>query len=157
MTRQDQAIVRTPKEFSDSLTTELTDEEIVHAGRVIGQCKVKWEKIFRSKFSDYKNYSGRDIAKRFDEAQDLCEKFSDEVTYRLADEAGVLATVDIVPIFNGEPPIIEVMGKINTSSGFDHDQKEYEVKKSKDKGEAFLGEKEAINKGAAKKRNKTAK
>jgi hypothetical protein len=151
---KDQSIVRTPKEFSDSLTTELTDEEIVQAGRVIGQCKVKWEKIFRSKFYDYANYSGRDVAKRFDEAQNLCEKFSDEVSYRLADEAGVLATVDIVPIFNGEPPVIEIVGKIDSTTPFDHDKKEYEVKKAVKKDEAFLGEKESINKGAIRKRAK---
>ncbi|WP_028058381.1 hypothetical protein [Candidatus Solirubrobacter pratensis] len=79
---------------------------------------------------------------------DNLEAMRDEYVTRLA-EMGILATVDPAPCLYGEPPVVEILGKISGHSqhtyGFDHEQKQYEVRKSKERGEDFLGQKEAPN------------
>lgn len=80
---------------------------------------------------------------------DNLEALRDEVLTRLMD-INVLATLDPAPCFYGEPPELEIIGKIKGDPiekyGFDHEQKQYEVLKSKERGEDFLGQKENIDK-----------
>lgn len=78
------------------------------------------------------------------------EKLRDETLTRLMD-VGVLATLDPAPCFYGEPPVIEVIGKIKEdktfhTEGFDHEKKQYEVRKATERGEDWLGQKESANK-----------
>lgn len=72
----------------------------------------------------------------------------DELLTRLA-EIGILATVDASPCFYGEPPIVEVVGKIAGDAfhteGLDHEKKQFEVRRATERGEEFLGQKEAPN------------
>lgn len=78
----------------------------------------------------------------------------DEMLTRLA-EHGYVAEIDISPFYHGEPPIVEIKGKVKDdpihSIGFDHEQKEYEVKKALNRGEDYLGEKESANRKRKKK------
>jgi hypothetical protein len=73
------------------------------------------------------------------------EELRDEVLTKLM-ECNILAEFDPSPCFHGEPPILELRGKIATDSihkyGFDHEKKQYEVLKARDRGEDYLGEKE---------------
>lgn len=73
------------------------------------------------------------------------EALRDEVLTRLAD-ASILATVDVAPVLNGEPPIVEIIGKVagdpQHKYGFDHEKKQYEVRKATQRGEDYLGQKE---------------
>lgn len=77
------------------------------------------------------------------------EAMRDEVLTRLA-EINVLATFDPTPAFYGEPPAFEILGKVSGDSihkyGFDHERKQYEVIKSKERGEDYLGQRESYNK-----------
>lgn len=78
------------------------------------------------------------------------EKLRDETLTRLM-EIGVLATLDPAPCFYGEPPIIEIIGKVKEDTtfhkeGFDHEKKMYEVRKATERGEDWLGQKESVNK-----------
>lgn len=84
------------------------------------------------------------------------EALRDEALTRMA-EIGILAELDVSPVFNGEPPILEIIGKVSTDSfhkhGFDHEKKEWEVRKAKDRGEDYLGQKEPANKRREKKKD----
>lgn len=76
------------------------------------------------------------------------EALRDEALTRMA-EIGVLAELDVSPVLNGEPPVLEIIGKVSTDSfhqhGFDHEKKHWEVNKAKDRGEEYLGQKEPAN------------
>jgi len=130
----DDGIVRSAKQFSDVLTLDLTDEEIGRAFEIIVVLKRKYEQKWR--FADLS---------RLERIADELEIFRDEVSYTLAEECGILATVDGTPIFNGEPPIIELMGRIPGTNfdkyGADHEKKEWEVKQATQRGEDYLGQK----------------
>lgn len=81
------------------------------------------------------------------------EALRDEVLTKLAD-IGILATVDPTPCFYGEPPVVEIVGKIGDpgfKKEFDHEKKGWEVRKATARGEDYLGQKEAPNKRRAKK------
>jgi hypothetical protein len=80
---------------------------------------------------------------------DNLERLRDEVLTRLS-EINILATLDPAPCFYGEPPIVEIIGKVATDPihkvGMDHEKKRYEVLKSKERNEDYLGQKERYNK-----------
>lgn len=143
--------VRTQKQFSDSLTQELNDDEIKVATVLVTQLKNKWTKRFMAKYTHDYNFN-------VEEALDLLAQMSDEITYRLATELNVLATVDTTPLLEGKGPAIEWIGVLPSHNlnkyGFDHEKKMWEAKKAKDRGEDFLGQKEETNTVKAKKRNK---
>lgn len=109
--------------FSD----ELTDSESVLAVRVIGECQQKWAMKANSK--------------------ENLEYLRDEVLTRLM-EMGILAEFDPAPCFYGEPPIVELRGKIAGDAlheyGFDHEKKKWEIDKAHERGEDYLGEKESL-------------
>lgn len=82
------------------------------------------------------------------------EALRDEVLTRFM-EVGILATFDPTPCFYGEAPVLEILGKVGAStSEFDHERKSFEVQKAAERGEQYLGEKEAPNASVAKKRDK---
>lgn len=133
----DSGIVRTQKQFSDALTMDMTDEEINVAMKIVIEVKNKWQNRFRYKFNDPTTF-------KLDDALKLIEQFEDEIKTRLA-EVEVLATVDTVPILEGQPLVIEWIGKMPYSASamghFDHEKKNYEVRKAKEREEDFYGQK----------------
>lgn len=65
----------------------------------------------------------------------------DEVLTRLM-EIGILATFDPTPCLYGEPPELEIIGRLDIGKyGFDHEQKGYEVNTANTRKEDFLGQK----------------
>lgn len=146
----DSGIVKTQKQFSDALTTDLTDAEIKHGLRLIIPIKRKHEEKFFSKFGD--------DSFTLEEAEAAISEFQDEISYTLAVEAHILATVDAAPIFEGLPLVIEWMGVIpghNLSKyGFDHEKKEFEVKRATERGEDFLGQRGESEASKAKRRHR---
>lgn len=76
------------------------------------------------------------------------DELRDEVLTKLMD-IGVLATLDPTPCFYGDPPIVEIIGKMDKTfltEGLDHEVKQYEVRKAVSRGEDWLGQKESVNK-----------
>lgn len=109
--------------------SDLTDREITSIFKVVNQV--------RGKYAGLPNT-----------AENL-EKLRDEALTRLM-EIGIIATLDPAPVFYGEPPTLEIIGKVAGDPiekyGFDHEQKGYEVNKAIEKGEDWLGQKETIDK-----------
>lgn len=116
------------KDFAHS-ASDLTDSEITRFFKVVEEVRVK--------------YAGRKNT-----VQNL-ESLRDETLTRLMD-IGILATMDPTPCFYGEPPVIEVIGKVAGDTvhkyGFDHEKKGWEVNKSNERNEEWLGQKEPLNK-----------
>lgn len=116
--------VSTFKDFSGALTLDLTDDEIARAAAIV--------------ISVSRKYSTRTATR-----ENLAAA-GDEMVYRLADEADILAKFDPVPLAQGEPPRIEFIGKVSGDSthkyGLDHEKKAWEVQHANDKGESFYGE-----------------
>src|SRR4051794_38110041 len=105
---------------------DLTDSDITKVFRIVEQVRVR--------------YAGKTNT-----AENL-EALRDEVLTKLSD-IGILATLDPTPCFYGEPPTLEVLGKVaghaDHKYGFDHEKKGWEVRKSVERNEQWLGEKEA--------------
>jgi hypothetical protein len=116
--------VGSAKELS-RIATDLTDKEVQQTVQVINVARAK--------------YAGK-----ANTAQNL-EAMRDEVLYRLA-EINVLAEFDPTPCFHGEPPTIEIIGKIAgdpiNKYGFDHERKRHEVLEAEKRGEEYRGQKE---------------
>lgn len=113
------------KDFAHS-AADLTDSEITQVFKIVT--------LVRAKYSGLHN------------TPENLEKLRDETLTRLM-EIGVLATLDPAPCFHGEPPVIEILGKIREdkifhTEGFDHEKKQYEVRKAEERGEDWLGQKE---------------
>lgn len=106
--------------------TDLTDEEINEAFQII------WEA--REKYKD-KTATAANLA-----------SLTDEITTKCANK-GILVTCSEAPMLNGDPFQVSIDGKIGPpNQPFDHEKKGYEVNKSKQRGEDWLGQKEPINK-----------
>src|SRR4051794_9914225 len=120
------------KDFAHT-ATDLTDRELTELFKTVEQVRQK--------------YSG------LPNTADNLEKLRDETLTRLM-EAGILATLDPSPCFHGQPPVIEIVGKIDADQihthGFDHEQKGWEVNKANTRGEDWLGQKEKPDKGRKK-------
>lgn len=120
-------LIKSRKQFAD-FASELLDSEIDAATKII----VSIQRKYATRMATPRNL----------------EMLRDETLTRLA-EINIVATVDPAPVFYGEPPIVEIVGKINTDAihkdGMDHEQKGYEVRKGLARGEDFLGEKERVN------------
>jgi hypothetical protein len=106
--------------------TELTDYEVKQIGRIVGQLVMKY-------------------GRKANTPENL-EALRDEALTRLADELNILATLDPAPCFYGEPPTLEIVGKVPTDDlhkyGFDHERKQHEVLEANKRNEAFRGQKE---------------
>lgn len=108
---------------------DLSDIEVGQVGKIIGSLQRK--------------YAHRP------NTPEVLDQLRDEVITKLAEEMGILATLDPTPCFHGEPPIVEIVGKVSGHSfhkdGFDHERKYWEVQQANKKGEAYLGQKEKSN------------
>ena len=108
---------------------DLTDIEVGQVGKIIGS--------LQRKYAQRPN------------TPEILDQLRDEVVTKLAEEMGILATLDPTPCFHGEPPIVEIVGKVSGHSfhkdGFDHERKYWEVQQANKKGEAYLGQKEKSN------------
>lgn len=109
---------------------DLTDSEITETFKIVESVRQKYAYAANS-------------------AENL-DKLRDEVLTRLMD-IGVLATLDPAPCFYGEPPVLEIIGKVSEdkvfhTEGFDHEKKQYEVRKAEERNEDWLGQKESANK-----------
>lgn len=124
---QDDDLITSGKQFA-GYAAELLDSEIQQAVSIIAS--------LQEKYKHRPNTAGN------------LEALRDEALSRLAD-LGILATLDPAPCFYGEAPILEIVGKVTTDTihtdGFDHEQKGYEVRKSVERGEDYLGQKERSN------------
>lgn len=120
-------IIRTGKQLAQT-ATDLSDEEIADTFILIEEVRQK----YAGKPNTHMNL----------------EALRDEVVTRLADK-NILATLDPAPCFYGEPPIVEIIGKVSTDPihkyGFDHERKQFEVVKSKERKEDYYGQKERRN------------
>lgn len=120
--------ISTGKEFAQ-VASDLTDEEIQKTIQIVNGIRMK--------------YAGKPSS-----AKNL-EAMRDEVLTRLTD-INILATLDPSPVFYGEPPILEIIGKVSGDvshkEGFDHERKQDEVVKAKELGEDYRGQKERYNK-----------
>lgn len=132
----DTGIVRTPKQFSDTLTLDLTDDDITRAMEVTLRIRRKYSDIFRAKFGPHGSFTAGEAFK-------LLDQFEDEIKTTLAEQLDLLVTVDVEPVLFGEPPVISFEGALSSHStakyGLDHEKKEWEVKRAKDRGQDFLG------------------
>lgn len=117
-------ILRTQKEFAGALTLELGEDEIKAAMAVV----IAVQQEYATKPNNHK----------------VLEQLRDEAVTRMA-EIGVLATLDPTPCFYGEPPILEILGKVAGdpihTDGYDHERKAHEVKQANARGEDYLGQK----------------
>lgn len=131
----DEGKVWTPKQFSDGLTMELTDDEIKQSYAIIVDVSRKWRRTFASKLR-HGNFT-------VEQAMKLVDQMEDELVTRLAEDLDIIATVDAAPVFEGQPPVIELVGALPSHSsakfGLDHEKKSWEVKRAKDLGQDFLG------------------
>jgi hypothetical protein len=113
--------------FSGNLTLDMSDQEIQSAWRIIQHVRSKWTAIFHRKFNDPSTF-------KLDDALKLIDQFEDEIKTELAEKVNVLATVNVVPILEGQPLEIEFIGKLPGSDiykyGMDHERKGWEVKRA---------------------------
>lgn len=128
--------IRSEKQLVE-FASDLQDSEVVRVGQIIFKLTQK----YATKRATVENL----------------EALRDESLTRLA-SIGILATVDVAPILNGESPVVEILGRISgteqNTHGFDHARKEWEVKKSVSRGEEWLGQKENIDSAKAKIRDR---
>ncbi len=131
-------IVRSAKQFSDALTQDLTDEEIKNAFEMIVRISNKWHEKFARRFGPSNIFTP-------EEALEALDAFEEELKYELATKLHVYATVDATPVFEGEPPIVELAGALPSHSiaryGFDHERKTFEVKRATAREEDYYGQK----------------
>jgi hypothetical protein len=100
--------------------------------------------------ADLTDYEVKEIGKIIGTIQpntpEVLDQLRDEVITTLAEQLNVLATLDPTPCFHGEPPIVEILGKVAGDNihkdGFDHERKYWEVQKANELGEAYRGQKE---------------
>jgi hypothetical protein len=83
-------IVTNPKDFSDAMTLDLTDEEIKEAMAIV--VKVRARYIDKWQFMSFDSV---------DHAVDELDKFRDEISTVMAEKLGLLVTVDGSPILTG--------------------------------------------------------
>ena len=126
----------TAKEFSGAMTLDLTDDEIKKALEITVGTVRKHQAKWRQKYP----------FDSLEQVADLLEELEKELSYRMMEEVDCLVRVDGTPVFVGQPPVIEWMGKVDTSSvakyGQDHEKKTWEVQKAAERGEDYLGQKD---------------
>lgn len=126
------------KTFSGSLTLDLTDDEIKTAWEIIQRIKFKYTQKFQRKFNDPQNFTLDDVTRFADE-------FEDELKTTLAERCNILATVNVVPVLEGRPLEIEIIGALPGGDmekyGMDHEKKAWEVRRATERGEDYLGQK----------------
>lgn len=123
----DERLVHSERQFAH-YANDLLDSEIVAVSRLV----MAVSKRFRGRPNTPENL----------------DMLRDEIVTKLA-EMNILATVDPSPCLYGEPPVVEIIGKLAFDSihkdGFDHEQKGWEVNKAHARSEDYLGEREKVN------------
>lgn len=134
-------LVHNDVHFSGTQTLELTDDEIKSAWRIIQRIRYKYINVFRSKFNALEE--GK-ISQALEDCMKLVDQFEDEIKTELAEKVECLATVNVMPVLEGEPIEIEFLGKLPGSDiykyGMDHERKGWEVRRATAKGEAYYGQ-----------------
>lgn len=132
---KDTSVTTTQKQFSDSQTMDLTDEEIKNCMIIIIPLINRWRKKYAGKF-----IHGTATMNDFEKAANNLE---DEVKTKFFD-IGILATINPEVMLDGQGPQIEFLGKLPklAALGQDHERKGWEVKKANLLGEDFLGQSE---------------
>jgi hypothetical protein len=128
--------VSTAKEFSGAMTLDLSDDEIKRALEVCVSVVRKHQDVWKRKYP----------FESMEQIADLLNELEKELSYKMMEEVECLVRVDGTPAFYGQPPVIEWLGKIDTSDlakyGQDHERKTYEVQKAEARGEDYLGQKD---------------
>jgi hypothetical protein len=132
----DRDVVSTAKDFAGATTLELTDEEtklfLEHTISIVNKHQTVWKTMFP--FNS------------IEQCMELCDKLEQELAYTMAVELDVLVRVDATPVFEGQGPIVEYLGKMEGTSldkyGQDHEKKTWEVQKAKERGEDFHHQKD---------------
>lgn len=136
-------LVQSAAHFSGTQTLDLTDAEIQQCWRIIQPLRRKWGARFISKFNGIESSK---LSQALEDAMAMVDQFEDELKTQLMEKVEVLATVNCLPILEGQPLEIEFLGKMPGSDlhkyGMDHERKGWEVQRAKERGEAFLGESE---------------
>lgn len=130
-------VVTTQKAFSDSQTMDLTDEEIKGCFETLIPIYKRWQTKWATKWSAPEQ-------RTMDDFEQAVTELEDEIKTRFY-ERGILATVNPEPLLEGQPPMVEFLGKIPDSGGInfqDHERKNWEVMRSKQTGEDYLGQNE---------------
>lgn len=108
--------------FDDS---SLYDDEVKEIGNVVGQLVRRW------------SHKPNTESNLFEMEKEAVHKLF---------ELGFVAHVDLFDAWVGGKPIIEIVGRVRGSQeynyGFDHEKKGFQVVKSKERGEDYLGQKE---------------
>lgn len=130
-------LIKSKKEYSDILTQDLTDDEISKSFKIIIPIIQKWQERFRTRAFSYPTIEA---------AMEDVEKFEDELKYELATKLKIYATVDVMPVLEGKPPVIVIQGPLEDhlihKYGFDHEAKTFEVTRAAQRGEDYLGAKD---------------
>lgn len=126
--------ISTAREFSGSMTLELTDAEILRAFETTVSVINRHREVWRRKFP-FDSY---------EQIADLLEEFEKELSYKLMESVNCLVRVDGTPIFEGQGPVIEWIGKMPGDAlhtqGMDHERKTWEVKKAEERNEDYHGQ-----------------
>lgn len=129
-------VVSTAKDFSGAMTLDLSDDEIKRALKVCVSAVRKHQTMWRQKYP----------FDSIEQVADLLEELEKELAYKMMEEVDCLVRVDGTPVFVGQPPVIEWLGKVQGTSldkyGQDHERKTYEVQKATERGEDYLGQKD---------------
>lgn len=127
-------VVTNLTDFSNAMTLDLNDDEIKIAGELVLSIRKRY--VDKWRFMSFTS---------FDQAANQLEMYRDEISTTLAERLGVLVTVDTAPVLDGEPPIVEFIGKIEgtqfATHGMDHEKKTHEVRKANSRGEDYYGQK----------------
>lgn len=119
--------VSSKKDLAKIATGSLSDEEVYEVGQVVGQLVEKYAFLPATE---------NNLARLDDEATDRL--------YRL----GYLVHLDVEPCLSGQPPIIDIMGKVGDvgfQKPFDHERGIWGVNKAHSRGEYHYGELERTN------------
>lgn len=114
-------VVTSTKEFSDNSMMELTDSEVQAALSEILRIQEKYQ---------YRLANEANL-----------QSLASEITEKMFD-MNILVSFDPTPLFEGDAPHLEILGKVGgefDKHGFDHEREQWEVKRANDKGEDFLG------------------
>jgi hypothetical protein len=132
-------IVSSEKELSDALTLDLLDHEIPELFKIVLQVNARYY---------YRHFD------TIEQGVKILEEMEREMQQELAERMQILCRIDASPMLMGNQPILEVLGRLPSHDiakhGFDHEQKEWEVKRASSRNEDYLGQKENPNSKKAK-------
>lgn len=144
---RDAGLVWTPKQYSDTATLDLTDEEIQKSWVIIQETVAKHQPRWVEMIM-------RDVTLTTERLAGELDKFRDEIVSRLGEEVGLAANVDGMPCLEGKPPIVEIVGHLAGTEmdkyGLDHERKGWEVTRATQRDEDFYGQKGITKKKKAK-------